>query len=54
MLVQTKRKGGVMPDHLVKALSEEPAEGQPTEDKVSSNKKTENIDSGLPSRWPNS
>lgn len=49
MLVQTKRKGGVMPDHLVKALSEEPAEGQPTEDKVSSNKKTENIDSGLPS-----
>jgi len=27
MLVQTKRKGNVMPDHLVKALSEEPAEG---------------------------
>ncbi len=27
MLVQSKRKGNVMPDHLVKALSEEPTEG---------------------------
>ena len=27
MFVQTKRKGNVMPDHLVKALSEEPAKG---------------------------
>ena len=29
MLVQSKRKGNVMPDHLVKALSEEPVEGSP-------------------------
>lgn len=27
MLVQSKRKGGVMPDRMVKALSEEPTEG---------------------------
>ncbi len=29
MLVQSKRKGNVMPDHLVKALSEEPTAGAP-------------------------
>ena len=30
MLVQSKRKGNRMPDHLVKALSEEPTAGAPT------------------------
>ena len=30
MLVQSKRKGNVLPEHLVKALSEEPSEAKPT------------------------
>ena len=30
MLIQSKRKGNVLPEHLVKALSEEPSEAKPT------------------------
>jgi hypothetical protein len=30
MLIQSKRKGNVLPEHLVKALSEEPSETKPT------------------------
>ena len=44
MLVQTKRKGGSMPEHLVKALSEEPTEGN----KVSKQQKVETSNQGLP------
>ena len=44
MLVQTKRKGGSMPEHLVKALSEEPTEGN----KASKQQKVETSNQGLP------
>jgi len=44
MLVQTKRKGGSMPEHLVKALSEEPTEGN----KASTQQKVETSNQGLP------
>ncbi len=44
MLVQSKRKGNVMPDHLVKALSEEPVEGSPAAPVL-----TESSGGGLPS-----
>ncbi len=44
ILVQTKRKGGSMPEHLVKALSEEPTEGN----KVSKQQKVETSNQGLP------
>ena len=39
MLVQTKRKGGSMPEHLVKALSEKPTEGN----KASKQQKLESL-----------
>ena len=47
MLVQSKRKGNIMPEHLVKALSEEPSTTAPstTPEGV---KKVESSDSGLP------
>ena len=35
MLIQSKRKGNVLPEHLVKALSEEPSEAKPTTKKES-------------------
>lgn len=44
MLVQSQRKGNVMPDHLVKALSEEPVEGSPAAPAL-----TESSGGGLPS-----
>ena len=47
MLIQTKRKGNTMPEHLVKALSEEPLTKTPptTPEGV---KRVESSDSGLP------
>ena len=44
MLVQTKRKGGSMPEHLVKALSEEPTEGN----KAPKQQKVETSNQGFP------
>ena len=49
MLVQSKRKGNVMPDHLVKALSEEPSEIVDTSQVDGAKKKDEPTPEGLPS-----
>ena len=47
MLVQSKRKGNIMPEHLVKALSEEPSTTAPST-APEGVKKVESSDSGLP------
>ena len=47
MLVQSKRKGNIMPEHLVKALSEEPSTTAPSTEPEGV-KKVESSDSGLP------
>ncbi len=47
MLVQSKRKGNIMPEHLVKALSEEPSTTVPST-APEGVKKVESSDSGLP------
>ena len=49
MLVQSKRKGNVMPDHLVKALSEEPSEIVDTSQVDGAKKKDKPTSEGLPS-----
>ncbi len=49
MLVQSKRKGNVMPDHLVKALSEEPSANVDTPKADGAKKKDEPTPDGLPS-----
>ena len=49
MLVQSKRKGNLMPDHLVKALSEEPSEIVDTSQVDGAKKKDEPTSEGLPS-----
>ena len=48
MLVQSKRKGNVMPDHLVKALSEEPSDNVDTQKADGAKKKDEPTPDGLP------
>ncbi len=48
MLVQSKRKGNVMPDHLVKALSEEPSANVDTPKADGAKKKDEPTPDGLP------
>ena len=47
MLVQSKRKGNTMPEHLVKALTEEPVTSTPST-APEGVKKAESSDSGLP------
>ena len=47
MLVQSKRKGNIMPEHLVRALSEEPSTTAPST-APEGVKKVESSDSGLP------
>ena len=49
MLVQSKRKGNVMPDHLVKALSEEPSANIDKPKADGEKKKDEPTPDGLPS-----
>ena len=49
MLVQSKRKGNVMPDHLVKALSEEPSANIDKPKANGEKKKDEHTPDGLPS-----
>jgi len=49
MLVQSKRKGNVMPDHLVKALSEEPSDNVNTPKADGTKKKDGSTPDGLPS-----
>ena len=49
MLVQSKRKGNVMPDHLVKALSEEPSANIDKTKADGEKKKDEPTPDGLPS-----
>ena len=49
MLVQSKRKGNVMPDHLVKALSEEPSANIDKPKADGKKKKDEPTPDGLPS-----
>ena len=49
MLVQSKRKGNVMPDHLVKALSEEPSANIDKPKADGEKKKDEHTPDGLPS-----
>ena len=48
MLVQSKRKGNVMPDHLVKALSEEPSANIDKPKADGEKKKNEPTSDGLP------
>jgi len=45
MLVQSKRKGNVMPEHLIKALSEKPTGGTPTSTQPES---AQSMGAGLP------